>query len=146
MYRRDAFHEVDWYKTELGSWSDTFAARAIGLKYGACYIADVVYLFRRLSTSYSGKSRANPRHTLDIVARAARLMRSDEFQDRFPEEYVRQWERKYRLLTMWNAWQGEGMGFRPRQPTFWLNSLKRLPKLAGAMALPFYKPQLDVDK
>jgi glycosyltransferase involved in cell wall biosynthesis len=146
IYRRDAFREVDWYRPELGSWSDTFAARAIGLKYGACYIADVVYQFRRLPTSYSGKSRANPRHMLDIIARAARLMRSDEFRDRFPEEHVRRWERGYRLLTMWNTWQGEGMGFHPETPAFWLNSIKRIPKLPSALSLALYRPQLNADK
>jgi len=145
MYRRDAFREVDWYRPELGSWSDTFAARAIGLKYGAGYMAEVVYLWRRLTSSYSGKSRANPRHTLDIIARAARLMRSPEFRDRFPESHVRRWERQYLRLTMWNAWQGEGFGFRPKQASFWLRSLRRLPKLPGALALALYRPRLDAD-
>ncbi|MEX2287274.1 MAG: glycosyltransferase family 2 protein [Planctomycetaceae bacterium] len=143
IFRRDAFAEVGWYPPDLGSWSDTFALRAIGLKHGACYINETVTRWRRSTASFSGKSRANPRHTLDLVARAARLMRSGEFRDRFPEEHVHRWERDYRRLVMWNAWQGEGLGFRPKTVGFWLNFCKRLPKLPAALRLAFYRPPQD---
>src|SRR5262245_10669 len=39
MYRRDCFLEMGGYRGELGSWSDTFVARAVGLQYGAGYLA-----------------------------------------------------------------------------------------------------------
>ena len=37
---------------------------------------------------------------LDMIARAAWLMRSAEFSDRFPEQHVRQWEQGYRQLVI----------------------------------------------
>jgi glycosyltransferase involved in cell wall biosynthesis len=141
VYRREAIQEVGWYRPELGSWSDTWAARAIGLKYGICYVPEPFVLWRKLSTSYSGQSRTNSRHTLDLITRAARLMRSQEFRDRFPEHHVRRWERRYRQLTMWNHWQGEGTGFRPLSPSFWIRSILRLPKLPSALTLAFYRPE-----
>jgi len=142
IYRRQAFREVDWYRSELGHWSDTFAARAIGLAYGVCYISEPVYVWRKLATGFSAESRVDARHTLDTVARAAALMRSPEFRDRFPEEHVRRWERRYRRLVVWNSWQGEGTAFQPTTARFWWNSFKRLPKLPRAIRLGvFHSPR-----
>ncbi len=94
FYRRDALVEVGGYRSDLGHWCDTFAARAVGLKYGACYVPEPIMHWRYAPGSLA---HATPvRKALDVVRRAARLMRSPAFRDRFPAEYVDAWEADYR--------------------------------------------------
>jgi glycosyltransferase involved in cell wall biosynthesis len=45
IHRTRCFEEVEGYRAELGHWADTFALRAIGLKYGACYAPSVQAYF-----------------------------------------------------------------------------------------------------
>ena len=54
----------------------------------------------RPGDTYSGQTAANPQRGLDILARAAWLMRSEEFKDLFPEASVRSWERRYRKVIV----------------------------------------------
>ena len=96
VWKRSALGEVGGFRPELLSWADTFAARAIGLKHGACYIPMPCTAIYRPGDTFSGQTASNPQLGLDIVARAAWMMRSEEFQDLFPEASVRSWERRYR--------------------------------------------------
>jgi glycosyltransferase involved in cell wall biosynthesis len=101
VYRKRCLDEDGGFRAELGHWADTFALRAIGLKYGACYTPAVqcdVYYF---PDSFGNSQGRNVRLMLDIVARAAWLMRSPEFRDRFPEPHVARWEKEYRVYVMW---------------------------------------------
>jgi len=134
IYRRDAFAEVGWYREELGPWADTFAARAIGLKYGACYVPEDFAVDYRMPASYSQQAKDNPRRALDVIARAAHLMRSDEFRDRFPAAYVSSWERQFRRLVAWNYFLGSG----PRNPSFLVRNLSRLPRVLPALRVLGY--------
>ncbi len=137
IYRRDAFEEVGWYREELESWADTFAARAIGLKYGACYIPENVAVDYRLEGSYSQGIKDDPRRAIDIVSRAARLMRSDEFRGRFPEQHVRNWESQFRRLVAWNYLLGSET--TTRRSSFLVRNIKRLPRLLATLAVLSYK-------
>jgi glycosyltransferase involved in cell wall biosynthesis len=90
IYRRDRLLEMGGYRDGLGSWVDTFVTRAIGLKYGACYIPKPFMQWR-----YAANSLANGTTTwqaLKIVKKAGRQMRSRQFRDCFPDSYVRRWE------------------------------------------------------
>jgi glycosyltransferase involved in cell wall biosynthesis len=98
MYRRDRFLEMGGFSHGLGSWVDTFVTRAIGLKYGACYVPKPFVRWR-----YEPKSLAHGTTTweaLRIVRRAARLMRSARFRDCFPENYVRRWQDEFRTYLL----------------------------------------------
>jgi hypothetical protein len=94
IYRRDRLLEMGGYRYGLGSWVDTFVTRAIGLKYGACYIPKPFMQWR-----YAPNSLANGTTTweaLRIVRRAARHMRSRQYRDCFPESYIQKWEESFR--------------------------------------------------
>jgi glycosyltransferase involved in cell wall biosynthesis len=94
IYRRDRLVEMGGYSDSLGSWVDTFVTRAIGLRYGACYVPKPFMQWR-----YQPNSLAHGTTTweaLRIVRRAARQMRSARFRDCFPESYVRTWEFEFR--------------------------------------------------
>ena len=138
IYRRDVFLEVGGYRAELGSWSDTFAVWAIGLKYGVCYLPEEVAQFRKLVGSFSNQSSAQPRKLLDIIARAGRLMQSPEFRDRFPTEFVRRWRTAYRRQVLWDDLLGPEIAGAAR-PSFLTRNLRRLPRLFRTLPLLWYR-------
>jgi glycosyltransferase involved in cell wall biosynthesis len=96
IYRRDALLEVGGFRRELGAWSDTFTIRVLGLKYGACYIPERFVVFTSNPTGLSSMVVQDPKKILDIVSRAAWLMRSPKFRDLFPEDHVQRWEKGYK--------------------------------------------------
>jgi glycosyltransferase involved in cell wall biosynthesis len=101
VYRKRCVEEAGGYRAELGSWADTFMLRAIALKYGAGYTPHVQATMRRMPEGFSGSQARDVRLMLDIVARAAWLMRLPEFRDRFPEPHVARWEKAYRDYVFW---------------------------------------------
>jgi glycosyltransferase involved in cell wall biosynthesis len=137
IYRRAALQEVGWYRGELGPWGDTFSARAIGLKYGACFTPEPLTAWRRLAGSFSHPSRSDARYTLDLIARAARLMQSDQFRDRFPASHVARWRKRYRRQVAWSQFWDEGLSANPRSARFWLRAMARVHRLPGAIGLLF---------
>ena len=142
IYRRDAMQEVGGYRAELLSWADTFAFRAIGLKYGACYLATEVAHVRVLPESFSQQNSREVRKTLDMIARAAALMQSAEFRERFPRDHVRRWRRAYRWQVIRDDFLGpEPPG--PRRPSFLVRNMQRLPRALRTLSLLLYPGKTD---
>lgn len=138
IYRRDAIQEVGGYRAELGSWADTFAFRAIGLKYGVCYLAAELVHARELPSGFHQRCHSDPRASLEMIARAADLMRSAEFRDRFPPVHVRRWRRAYRWQVIRDYFLGpEAPG--AQRPTFFIRNARRLPRLLPTLALFLYR-------
>lgn len=142
IYRRNALMEVGGYRNELGSWADTFAFRAIGLKYGACYLPDDVALFRRLESSYSQQAGARPRVMLDVIARAAYLMRSEGFRGRFSAAYVRGWRRAFRWQVIREYYLGAMPTGHPL-PSRLRRLVRGLPRLLPTLRLIVYRGDLS---
>ncbi len=142
IYRADAFKEMGCYRPELGFWCDTFAFRAVGLKYGVCHIPQEVVRFRKSVGSFSHAAIAQPRKQLDMIARAAELMQSPKFREIFPADHVRRWSREYRRLVVWNDFLGDDRDEGPR-PGFLVRNLRRLPRIPLALSLAFYRPTSD---
>jgi hypothetical protein len=62
-----------------------------------------------------------------MIARAAALLNSAEFRDRFPPDHVRRWRRSYR----WQVIRDDFLGFEasgPHRPSFLVQNLRRLPR------------------
>lgn len=135
VYRRIALREMGWYRPELGHWGDTFSARAVALRYGMCYVPEVLAMWRRLDSSFSGVTREDTEKTLDLISRAVQLMRSPSFADIFPKEHVCRWEQRYRRLVVFNQWMGEGVGLQWKSPRFWGRGMLRLPHLFRGLKL-----------
>ena len=138
IFRRSVFEEVGWCRAELGSFADTFAARAVALKHGACYVPEPFYIWHRMGGSFSDKTNRSVERGLDIIARAERLMHSSEFSDRFPCDYVRRWARRQKWQTIYSFVLGAEDASQPRSP-FWKRNLRRLPRIPRAAAMLFYK-------
>lgn len=137
IYRRDAIDEVGGYRADLGSWSDSFAFRAIGLKYGVCYLPVEVVRARILVGSFSHQSSIQPRKMLDLIARAEAAMSSPQFRDRFPAEHVRKWRRDFRWQVIRDYFLGpESPGPRP---SFFQRNFRRLPRLFNTLSMFFYR-------
>lgn len=142
IFRRAALLEAGVYRPELGSWSDTFAFRAVGLKDGVCYLPQEVVHIRVLSGSYSQQTNADPRRTLDLIARGEYMMKSARFRDRFPADYVREWRQAYRWQVIRDYFLGPEVPDRPR-PSFLLRNLRRLPRVPRTLSLFFYRGDLS---
>jgi len=95
IYRHAALKQVGGWRQELGAWADTFAIRAIGLTTGLCYVPVEGTVWVVHTTGLSQSTLHHPAAAARMIASAARLMRSPEFQSVFPEDHVRQWERDY---------------------------------------------------
>lgn len=100
IYRREALRTVGGFRKELGSWCDSFAARAIGLRFGACYFPQPFMCWRLTSTSLSHQTSRHPTTILSIVSHAAAHMRSKPFRRYFPEKHVRRWVVEYRVIIL----------------------------------------------
>lgn len=94
--RKSSVLSAGRYRSELGHWSDSFVNRYIALKEGMVYIPRPLHNWTTMPGSLSGSQLTNPWKSLDIISRAAYLMRSDQFRDIFPEEFVRYFEKDYR--------------------------------------------------
>lgn len=135
IFRRDAFAEVGWFRRELGPFSDTFAARAIALKYGACYVPERFCTWRKMLGSVSQKYRGDAERTLELVRTAAAMMSSPPFQNRFHQDYVERWKRRATRQVLWNFWLGDEYNVSDERPHFLLRNLSRLRRLPALMAL-----------
>ncbi len=100
IYKRTSLEEVGGFRPELASWADTFVLRAIGLRYGACYIPQHCTCWRWGPNSLSSSTQADVRSMLKIIAQAADLMRSTQFNSYFPGEHVVRWEQNYRSIII----------------------------------------------
>lgn len=96
VFKRKALQDVGGFSPELGSWGDTFAIQAIGLRDGVCYWPQPAMEWTVLPGSMSHSTRSNPAKKLQIVDRAAKRMRSAAFRSLFPEDYVQHWVQGFR--------------------------------------------------
>jgi glycosyltransferase involved in cell wall biosynthesis len=142
VFRRDALLEAGIYPQELGSWADAFVVRAIGLKYGVCYVPAEFTQTRTLAGSFSGHTAADPRRALNLIDRAEYLMKSPRYRDVFPADYVRQWRAAYRWQVIRDYFLGpEDPG--QLRPSFLLRNVRRLPRVWRTFGLFFYRGDLS---
>jgi len=95
IFRRVCFEEVGRLRAELGYWGDAFAARAVALKYGACFVPRDCAAFRVNTSGYGGRQMLRIESALPPISNAISLMRIG-FADRFPPAYVDEFERASR--------------------------------------------------
>ncbi|MFH1353956.1 MAG: glycosyltransferase family A protein [bacterium] len=118
IFRKSALMEVGGFRLKLGSWCDSFAARAIGLRYGVCYVPRPFMTWVISPDSLSHSTSRRPMEMWKIINRAGELMRSREFKNYFPEQHVRRWQRGYKLIVLEQyllSWLGHGLVMRMAQ-------------------------------
>jgi glycosyltransferase involved in cell wall biosynthesis len=100
IFKRSALEETGGYRPELGSWSDMFAIRAVGVKYGACYIPKPFASFTLSAGSLSGTEFTDPGRILSVIKKFAALLRTPQFKEYFPADYADDWERLCRAAVV----------------------------------------------
>lgn len=92
VYRLLALQELGGFRRELSHWCDSFVGLALSFKYGVCYLRGPVSVWRKCPGSISQSDLGRPDRALDVVGRAAWLMRSEAYRSFFPVSFVDQWE------------------------------------------------------
>ena len=95
LFRRAALEEAD-LRPELHGWLDTYAAHVAALRHGCYYLPEPLLVLHMAENSLSAKTSRDPKILLDIMGRAAWLMRSPQYRELFPESCVQRWERRCR--------------------------------------------------
>jgi hypothetical protein len=104
IFRREALKAAgDVRFKELGHWADTFAARVIGLKHGACYIPETCSFWAVSANSLSQSGSADVAGAIRMIETVEGLMRSDLYKGLFPETYIRTWAEGYRKFIIWSG-------------------------------------------
>lgn len=96
FFSRRALEEAGGFRWDLKVWSDTFAARTLALRHGACYLPQPLAAWTLDDSSLSQGWRSDPRPLLDLAARIAAAMREPAHRDLYPEAFVERWERDFR--------------------------------------------------
>jgi len=96
-YRRSAVEESGGHRAELRHWSDSFIHRSVGLESGMVYIPEIVHSFTMSEGSISHEA-LKEKPFLDTLQNTINLMRSPQFRERFPDEYIQYWEQGYRQI------------------------------------------------
>ncbi len=99
IYRKQELLSIGGFRIELGHWTDSFAIRALCLKNGCVYSPNPGAKFTCSANSFSGSQYRNIETSLSIINRAAELMRSKEFNNRFPESHVSNWKSRFHDLA-----------------------------------------------
>lgn len=95
LYRRAALREVGGFRRELGHISDSFAMLAVALKYGACYVPQRCAANRAMAQGFAASRGRDTERMLRLAETFSALMRSSEFRDRFPEDFVAGWRSNF---------------------------------------------------
>ncbi len=93
LYRRRPLLACGGFPPSLTHWADTFIHRALGLGWGAGYLPQVAMTWQISPGSFYNRQDLETK--LEIVRRAAALMRSPAFGHLFPAAHVRWWETAY---------------------------------------------------
>ena len=96
IYRRTCLEEVGGMPAELGYWADTFTARAVALKHGACFIPDACAVFFFNPSGFCAREIRDLDRALAPIPHILARMRSPELAGRFPPAYVEEWAREGR--------------------------------------------------
>lgn len=100
LFRRDALNAVGGMRVELGSFSDTFAIRTLGLREGAAYLPERAAVWLVAANTMSQTTRSHPERAWRIAERAAALMRSAAFREIFPADHVDRWQRSFQRAVV----------------------------------------------
>ena len=90
IYKRDALvNDTDGFLQELFHRTDHFVTYVVAVKYGACFIPEVLATYRILESGYAETAFDNEELSRSTFNRLLELMRSDKYAPLFPEAFVR---------------------------------------------------------
>jgi hypothetical protein len=84
LYRLDALLALGGFVEELRWWADTFASCVLALRHGACYVPEVLAVFRVRADSYSQRGVWDTAAQRDVINRVVDLLDSPAYRDVAP--------------------------------------------------------------
>jgi glycosyltransferase involved in cell wall biosynthesis len=95
IMRRDAvLQAAGRYRPDLFHHTDQFLFLVVALKFGACFIPEILATWRVLDTGYAETMFNNVEISRTAFEKVTRLMRSPEYVALFPEKFTKVWERR----------------------------------------------------
>lgn len=101
IWRREPFLEFGGMQLDLGHYVDTFTARAMAMKYGACFIPHPCVLVRFSPGGLSGSQMRDLSRGLAPIEKSVALMRAPPYSDLFPRDFTDWWERDARKRVIY---------------------------------------------
>ncbi len=87
VYRREPLLAAGGFDPELGSVADGFLSRVLALRHGACFVPEVLAIWRRIDAGYSNStSRDDSKFTRLLIVANARM--ATQFKELFPDALV----------------------------------------------------------
>lgn len=96
IFRRAEIVSEGGFPDNLHALVDAFLSQVLALRYGACFIPEVLGRWRRDPTTYSSGYGASARIQQETLDRAGVLMRSDRYRGLFPNRFINSWENEMR--------------------------------------------------
>lgn len=94
LWRREPYVELGGFApAELGSLTDTYKFFQLALKYGVCFIPEILHTWTVTVSSFSGLTRLNPDHTLNLIQRTEEVM-VQQPADLFSPDFVKEFKRR----------------------------------------------------
>lgn len=91
--RRDAvLHETGGFMPELCHHADHFVDMVVALRYGACFIPEMLATWRVLDSGYAETMFNNVELSRATFEKVTQLMRAPQYAALFTEEYTKIWE------------------------------------------------------
>ena len=95
ILRRNAvLHDAEGFISELSFFADIFMDLNVALRYGACFIPEVLATWRVLDTGYAETIWNDVELSRAKFDATTQLMRSSKYAAIFPEAFTRVWERR----------------------------------------------------
>lgn len=104
VYRRAAYLELGGHDPELGANSDGLLNFALPLRYGSCFIPEVLALWRKSDQGFALKTVSDWRAGLSSIERSERRMRAPDIAKLFSEKWLARWKRQALLALMYELW------------------------------------------
>lgn len=94
IWRREPYWEFGAYApSELGSLVDTFKFFQLAVKYGVCFIPEILHTWTVTASGFSARARLDPELALNLIEQAEEFMTSQQW-GLFPSAFINEFKRR----------------------------------------------------
>jgi glycosyltransferase involved in cell wall biosynthesis len=102
VFRRDILLKDGGFHSDVGPFTDSFAAQIMALRYGVCFIPEYLAYWRKTQGGYLMSTLADYQNAKKYLDCVKNLMKT-RYNDLFQIEYVKRWEREQKYATCLTA-------------------------------------------
>jgi hypothetical protein len=97
--------EAGNFALKLRNYSDSVLSQVLSLKYGACFIPEVLGSWRRLEKGYANTSNASLETQIDILENAVKLFGVSPYAQMMPRRFAARWSRQWTFEVLLRSLQ-----------------------------------------